>query len=277
VLPTLRTEGIALFAISYDAVAILSTFAARHEIAYPLLSDEGSHAMRRLGLINERVQDDHAFYGIGPNPKHVNLPYPGVFVLDRDGVVTHKRFYESYRVRDTGAGAVADLLGIEAPGGGAEASGGTDGVRVRAWLDSPTYAFFQRLRLTVELAIDPGLHVYAHPVPEGNVPLTVEVAPIDGMEIGAPQFPAAQRMTIEGVPDESWVFEDRPRVVVPLIFGAAPGSGDHVLRVTVKYQACSDSSCALPAAVELALPITEVPLAERTLPAPAHHGRIAGS
>ena len=266
-LPTLRAQGIALFAISYDAVPILSAFAARHDIGYPLLSDEGSHVIRRLGLINERVQDDHAFYGIGPNPKHVNLPYPGVFVLDRDGVVTHKRFYESYRVRDTGAGALADLLGLEAPGGGAEASGGTDGVRVRAWLDSPTYAFFQRLRLTVELAIDPGLHVYAHPVPEGNVALTVEVAPIAGVEIGAPEFPAAHRMTIEGLSDEFLVYEGRPRVVVPLIFGAAPGGGDHTVRVTVKYQACSDSSCALPASVELALPVTEVALAERTLPA----------
>ena len=41
--------------------------------------------MRGLGLINERVQEDHAAYGIPPNPRHVNLPYPGVFVLDARG------------------------------------------------------------------------------------------------------------------------------------------------------------------------------------------------
>ena len=63
-----------------------------------------------LGLINERVQEDHAYYGIQPNPKHVNLPYPGVFVLDAAGTITHKRFHQSYRVRDTGAGIPADEL-----------------------------------------------------------------------------------------------------------------------------------------------------------------------
>jgi peroxiredoxin len=267
VLPTLREQGIALFAVSYDAVEILAAFAAKHGIAYPLLSDQGSHVMRRLGLINERVQEDHAFYGIPANPRHVNLPYPGTFVLDRDGVITSKRFYESYRVRDTGAGAAADLLGLTPPSHGPEAGDAREGVRVRAWLDSPTYAFFQRLRLTVELVIDAGLHVYGRPVPDGNVPVTIDVAPIDGLEVGAAQFPPPHRMTIEGLDDEFWVYEGTLRVAVPLIFGAAPGGGDHVVRVTVTFQACSDSSCALPASVPLALPVTETALAERSLPA----------
>ena len=60
-------NGVALFAISYDSVEILRNFAATHGITYPLLSDEGSHAMRGLGLINDRVQEDHAVYGIQPN------------------------------------------------------------------------------------------------------------------------------------------------------------------------------------------------------------------
>ena len=97
----------ALFAISYDSVEILRGFADTHEITYPLLSDEGSHAMRGLGLINDRVQEDHAVYGIKPSARHVNLPYPGVYVLDRAGVVVQKRFYESYREGDTGPGLIA--------------------------------------------------------------------------------------------------------------------------------------------------------------------------
>jgi peroxiredoxin len=266
VLPTLREQGIALFAVSYDSVEILAAFAAKHGIAYPMLSDQGSHVIRRLGLLNERVQDDHAFYGIPANPKHGNLPYPGTFVLDGDGVITSKRFYESYRVRDTGASAVADLLGLTPPSHGAEADAAREGVRVRAWLDAPTYAFFQRLRLTVELAIDPGLHVYGRPVPEGNVPVSIEVAPIDGVEVGAAEFPAPHRMTIEGLDDEFWVYEGAIRVALPLVFDAPPGGGDRVVRVTVTFQACSDSSCALPTSVQLDLPVTETALAERTLP-----------
>lgn len=68
--------------------------------------------IRRLGLLNERVAEDHAVYEIAANPRHVGLPYPGVFVLDEEGVIVQKRFHESYRERDTGAGVVAQTLGL---------------------------------------------------------------------------------------------------------------------------------------------------------------------
>ena len=110
-LPTLATQGVALFAISYDSIAILRAFATEHGISFPLLSDEGSHVIRSLGLLNERVQEDHAVYGIQPNPRHVGVPYPGVFVLDERGVVVRKRFHDSYRERDTGSGLIAHDLG----------------------------------------------------------------------------------------------------------------------------------------------------------------------
>src|SRR5580765_7402867 len=142
----LAKHGIALFAISYDAVEILKGFADKHGIAYPLLSDTGSHVMRRLGLLNAHVQDDHAAYGIKPNPRHVDLPYPGVFILDANGIVTDKRFHVSYRERDSGAGLLAVALGIAVPPPlAATSSASGDVVRARAWLDSETYAWFQRI------------------------------------------------------------------------------------------------------------------------------------
>ena len=98
--------------MSYDPVETLAAFAATHRITYPLLSDHESAVIRRLGLLNEHVQADHAAYGIAPNPRHAGLPYPGAFALDTAGVVVEKRFHESYRVRDTGAGLIARTLGI---------------------------------------------------------------------------------------------------------------------------------------------------------------------
>ena len=64
VLPALEAYGVALCAVSYDTV--------ENRIGYPLLSDEGT--LRRLGLINERIQEDHAVYGIAPRPRHVTAP-----------------------------------------------------------------------------------------------------------------------------------------------------------------------------------------------------------
>ena len=49
-LPDFERAHIALFAISYDTVDVLAGFAAQHGIAYPLLADAGSKAIRALGL-----------------------------------------------------------------------------------------------------------------------------------------------------------------------------------------------------------------------------------
>jgi hypothetical protein len=257
---------VALFAISYDSVAVLRDFAAAHGISYRLLSDEGSHVIRALGLLNARVQEDHAHYGIAPNPRHVDLPYPGVFVLDAEGRVGEKRFYESYRERETGGGLIAQALGIFAePVAPADAAGPV--VRARAWLDSPTYAFFQRLALTVELTITPGFHVYGAPVPPGLVPLSVEVAPIDGLEVGPVTWPTPQRFQMPELGDQLWVHHGAVRGTLPLTFTAPPGGGDHVVGVTVRYQACDESTCFAPSSLALDVPVREVALVGRSLPA----------
>ena len=261
-------NGIALFAISYDAVDILAAFAAAHDVTYPLLSDEGSRVMRELGLINERVQDDHAAYGIKPNPRHVDLPYPGVFVLNGDGVITDKRFHDSYRERETGGGLVAHALGIFAE---PSAPPVTDGpvAAARAWLDSPTYAWFQRLTLTVELTIAPDLHVYGQPVGDGLTPLSVEIDAIDGLEVGPARWPAPRRFDHPGFNNGRWVHEGVVRGTMSLTFTGAPGAGDHLLGITVRYQACDDTSCLVPSSIRLHVPVRESALVGRSLPAPA--------
>jgi hypothetical protein len=260
-------NGIALFAISYDTVDVLAAFAAEHDITYPLLSDESSRVMRELGLINERVQDDHAVYGITPNPRHVDLPYPGVFVLNGDGVITDKRFHDSYRERETGSGLVAQALGIFAePSAPAVIDGPV--LTARAWLDSPTYAWFQRLTLTVELTIAPGFHVYGAPVPDGLVPLSVEIDAIAGLEVGPARWPASRSVELPGLGDQRSVHAGVLHGTVPLTFTAAPGTGDHMIGITVRYQACADAACLMPSSVRFRLPVREAPLVGRSLPGP---------
>jgi hypothetical protein len=256
---------VALFAISYDSVAILRDFAASHGVTYPLLSDEGSHVIRALGLLNARVQEDHAHYGIAPNPRHIDLPYPGVFVLDAEGGVAQKRFYESYRERETGGALIAQALGLFAePLAPADAAGPV--VRARAWLDSPTYAFFQRLALTVELTITRGFHVYGAPAPPGMVPLSAEVAPFAGLEVGQMTWPAPERFEMPALGDQLWVYHGTVRGTLPLTFTGAPGGGDHVVGVTVRYQACDESTCFVPSSLALGVPVREVALVGRSLP-----------
>jgi DsbC/DsbD-like thiol-disulfide interchange protein len=93
------------------------------------------------------------------------------------------------------------------------------------------------------------------------------VDPIDGMERGPAAWEAPHRFAIDGLPEEFWVHDGTIRAALPLTFAAAPGGGDHVVRATVRYQACSASACLPPSELRLEVPVREVALVDRELPA----------
>lgn len=103
-LPAFEAAGIALFAVSYDSVPTLAEFAGEHGITYPLLSDEGSHLIRRLGILNDLVRPDEDVYGI---------PYPGAYALSASGHVLRKYFYRHYRDRPSPLGVLREAFGAE--------------------------------------------------------------------------------------------------------------------------------------------------------------------
>lgn len=251
--PDLDRSDTALFAVSYDAVEALAAFAAKHAITFPLLSDDGSHAIRALGLLNEHVVEQHGFYGVKVRDEHFGVPYPGVFLLDEQGIVVAKVFEQSYRVRPAPALLLEDVLGPDAVAPAVTAQVEREGLRVAAWLGSATYRPWQKLRLHLALRVAPGLHLYGSPVPEGYTPLTVEVAPREGLVVGPAELPAARPFRIAGLDESFVVYDGTVRASLPLsILG---NHGAVTLTARVRYQACSATQCYPPAEVALELPI----------------------
>ena len=233
---------------------MLSAFAGKHGITYPLLSDADSAVIRRLGLLHEDVV---AGVGIssGPlRPDQVGMAYPGVFLLDEQGVVTSKRFFASFRQRETGVALLEQGFGVAATEFGAVAEGGSEGVRVRASLDSDTYRPFQRLWLTLQVAVANELHIYGRPIPDGYTPLSVEVAPMEGLTVGEPEWPPPHPFRIDGLDEQFMVYEGAVALALPITFGTRD-AGDLTLHITVRYQACSSTDCLMPASVALELPV----------------------
>jgi cytochrome c biogenesis DsbD-like protein/AhpC/TSA family protein len=259
-LPDFVRNGIAVFAISYDPGPVLAKFAETHGIQYPLLADEGSQVIRRLGLFNEHVYEHHAAYGIPKREMFWGVPYPGAFLLAEDGRVLQKRFQQSYRERETGAALLEQGFGGRSSFPKAQTHAQGEEVMIRAMLDSDTYRWFQRLWLTVEVTPALGLHVYGQPIPDGYIPLSVEVEPIDGLEIGLPEFPTPQPYRIAGLDEEFFVYERHVEVSVPLTFTRE--GDDLTLHLTVRYQACSEADCFPPQTVRLQLPVKAADLIE---------------
>jgi len=242
-----------VFAISHDTVDVLRDFAERYGITDALLSDEGSRIIRDFGLLNERVHEHHATYGIPKRDRVWGVPYPGAFLLDEQGLIVEKRFPQSYRERETGVALLEQGFGVTSSIHGPEAVSRSEGVTVRAYLDADIYRYFQRLWLTVELDIDSGLHVYGQPIPAGYIPLSITVAPMPGVIIGEPLWPTPRPLRVDGVEEEFWVYEGKLTMSLPLTF--AEEGDDHTVQVVIRYQACSATHCCLPSTIRLGLPL----------------------
>ncbi len=171
--------------------------------------------------------------------------------------MVERRFLQSYRERETGAALLEQAFGIESSAHGSEGRAAGPGLAARAYLDAPTYRLFQRRWLTVELQIEPGLHVYGRPIPEGYIPLEIVVAPLEGLVVGAPQGPAPRPFRMTGLPEPFVVFEGRATFRLPLTFNKKPGEsgGDTTLAVSIRYQACSEGDCLMPDSLTFELPI----------------------
>jgi hypothetical protein len=91
-LADIRKAGMGLAAISYDPVPVLADFSRRRGITFPLLSDAGSETIKRYGILNTTIDPKNQLYG---------YPFPGTFIVDRQGIVTSRFFEEAYQERDT--------------------------------------------------------------------------------------------------------------------------------------------------------------------------------
>lgn len=82
-----QDAGIRLVALSYDSVETLQDFARRRNLDYLLLSDSGSRVIDAFGIRHT---------GFKPLPNQEGIPYPGTFIIDRDGIIRSKLFLEGY-------------------------------------------------------------------------------------------------------------------------------------------------------------------------------------
>ena len=186
-LPTFEAAGIRVFAISYDPVPVLATFAEEFGITFPLLYDEGSEVMRQYGI--QTLRDDGTIvrnaallvispegriaYGIlntlvrPEETENYGIPFPGAYAVGEDGRVTEKSFFRYYRVRPSAQSVLRDLFDVPFDAGGdpyVEAR--AEEASVSAVFASDGLVFMQRDPLYVRIELEPGLHIYRAPVPE---------------------------------------------------------------------------------------------------------------
>jgi peroxiredoxin len=85
-----KALGYGVAAISYDNTEILNSFSQVHNLAFPLLSDQGVATIKAYDILNKDYKEGDDNYGI---------PYPGIVIINPEGIVAHKYFFKGYRKR----------------------------------------------------------------------------------------------------------------------------------------------------------------------------------
>jgi hypothetical protein len=240
----IRAAGLGLAAISYDSPAVLKNFSDRQKIGFPLLSDPGSKTIREYGILNEEAPKESFAYGV---------PYPGIYILDARGVVTAKYFEADYKERDSTGLILLKQFGIEPET--AHASQRAKHLTIITSSTAPVLRPSLKLELTAEIAMDPHVHVYA-PGVEGYAPVSWTMTPSDAWKSSEVHFPASKTLNLEAIHETVPVFDGKFRLSRELIIAddktvrpLLDVSGNLVIEGVIKYQACDDRQCFLPASV----------------------------
>jgi peroxiredoxin len=118
-LPQIEEAGAGLVAISPQLPDESLSMAEKHELAFPVLSDVGNRIGRQYGLlftVSEKLRPMYAGFGIDLSKSNgdesFELPVPGTFVLDTDGIVRDAFVDPDYKKRVEPEQIVKALAGL---------------------------------------------------------------------------------------------------------------------------------------------------------------------
>jgi peroxiredoxin len=261
-------KGINIAAVSYDSTAILADFANRRSITYPLLSDTSSSLIDAFGIRNPEGKGMEA-----------GIPYPGYYLIGRDGVIQRRFFETAYVNRLTASNLYSNLFGSFAIPTPSKTLDATPHVAISTLQSDTQVTPGAVVQLAVVIKPGPDTHIYA----PGAEKLHYHVASLtihpSNLYIAADtSYPKAQLMNFSDLGQTVPVYTGTTvlstsvaavvdRRTIPL-FAKDPSLQ---IKGVVDYQPCTSKVCFPPTSVPVAWTIGLKPLDRERVPADLQH------
>ena len=275
-LETLKEQGLGVAAISYDSVEVLSDFAQRRGITFPLLADDDSSVITEFGILNTvaaegvgdnaddpDVQADVAKYvsAFGANPMIVGTPYPGTFMIDGDGKVTSRFFEEFYRERNTTTNVMLKLgMGLSPI---AAVEGETAHLKFTAYPSNTSVTVGTRFSLALDVIPGPKMHVYAPGAEEkGYRVIGFNLDQPEIARIEPVSYPESEIYYFEPLDEHVPVYQEKFTILQEVVMNGDARAEEVMstldaltLTGTLDYQACDDAICFLPQSIPVSFTV----------------------
>ena len=214
----------------------------------------GSATIKRYGILNTTVAETNPLYG---------YPFPGTFILNRDGVVTSRVFEPTYQERRTISSVFADLGGkVDTP----VTKTAAPHLEITSYLTDRVAAPGTRFSIVLDIRPEPRVHVYA-PTVTGYKPIALAVQPQAGLIVRDAQFPKAEDYFFKPLNEHVPVFQKPFRIVQDVEIDPSREAASTLKDMktmtiggTLNYQACDDKVCFNPQSVPLSWIIDLRPL-----------------
>ena len=247
-LGVLKAKGFGLAAISYDPPAVLADFAQRRGITFPLLSDQDSRAIKAYGILNTTVAPTTSYGGVGI----YGVPFPGTYILNREGMVTARHFEDQYQERAT---VSSILLNLGGAGGTSAVRHATDRLEVTTSVSDETISAGTVFSVVVDVKPLKKVHVYA-PGVTGYKPIALKIEPVPGLKLRPVRYPPSETYHFRPLNERVPVYQKPFRLVQELNVELSR-EGQALLRDSDKliikgsfdYQACDDKVCFPPTSI----------------------------
>ena len=268
----LRGRGLRVVAISYDTEEVLSAFATRRGITFPLLSDDDSAVITDFGILNtvaaEAVgpnRDDPAVVAdavkyvsvFGASQNIVGTPFPGTFMLDGQGRVTSRFFEAFYRERNTTANVMLRLgVGLSPI---AAIEGSTAHLKLTAYPSNPNITVGTRFSVAVDIEPNENMHLYAPGAEQmGYRVVGLTLAEVPHIRFEPVEFPESEIYHFEPLDERVPVYQQPFTLLQEAVVSGEPEAAEALAEIdavtlsgTLDYQACDDTLCFDPVSVPL--------------------------
>jgi peroxiredoxin len=261
-----------LAAISYDPPEILAEFSRRRGITFPLLSDSDSATIKAYGILNTVAEEvlssgkddpvviaDFNKYasvtGLNAASLVKGTPYPGTFIVDRQGRVTSRFFEEFYRERITASTIMMKLGAASAPVQATKISAGH--VDITTYPSDPVVAPGNRFALAVNVMPAQHVHVYA-PGAEGYRTVKLGMADQPYVRFLPLAYPPSEIYFFKPLNERVPVYQRPFTLLQEVVLEVSPqaakvlaGRTELNLSGSLQYQACDEKECFNPVSVPL--------------------------
>ena len=245
-------KNIPVYTLSYDEADALRDFRDAHKITYPLLSDPDSKVIESFGILNTLIkEDDHPWYGI---------PYPGTYVVDASGTITHKFFDSNLAVRVGPEQLLSAALGESVEIAERTEAESSEQVEFDVYVKGENLTSTVQRNLVAQFRVPKGKHVYAEPAPEGTRAINIELDEIEGLVPRDVIRPSAESHKLAGTDETFGVHHDIFELAIPLTVNNAAGEEIRVSG-SIVWQSCDDEVCDIPVShpFEITLPVAAAP------------------